>query len=107
MRVQYICGLGGPVAPPDLHVDAMRWLAETLRAFRLQSDQGCLEQLHTEQSSTQSGLHYFPSSPKGKKIRSTASIAECVKKMLVVTIRVLQMLEDMPIPVHTLALLAW
>ena len=39
----------------------MRWLAETSRALRLQSDQGCLEQLHTERSSTQSGLHNFPS----------------------------------------------
>ena len=47
--------------PPDLHEDTMRWLAETSRALRLQSDQGCLEQLHTERSSTQSGLHNFPS----------------------------------------------
>ena len=47
--------------PPDLHVDTIRWPAETLRALRLQSDQGYREQLHTELSSTQSGLHYFPS----------------------------------------------
>jgi len=48
----------------------------------------------------------FPFISKGQKDPVYSFYCRVCQKMFVVAISVLQMLEDMPIPVHTLALLA-